>query len=98
MAQTRPKPAPTPPRITSLINGKPSRQHTDRVERSTNPANLADVVAEVALVRPEGVLAACRAAKAVQASGRQPHPHAAPESSSRPGAWSRPTRNPWRAC
>lgn len=68
MAEVRSKPVPTARRVMSLINGKPYRQHILRVERSTNPANVADVVAEVALVRPEGVLAACRAAKAVQAS------------------------------
>ena len=68
MAQTRSKVAIPVRRVSSLIDGKPSRRHTDRVETSTNPANLSDVVAEVALLRPEGIVAACRSAHAAQAA------------------------------
>ena len=63
MAQTR---STTVPRITSIIGGKPSGRHVDRIDVSTNPANADDVVAEVALVGPDGVVAACSAARSVQ--------------------------------
>jgi len=65
MGQTR---STTIPRVTSIVGGKPSRGHVDRLEVSTNPANRDDVVAEVALVGPDGVVAACRAARKVQAA------------------------------
>jgi aldehyde dehydrogenase (NAD+) len=64
MPTTRPT---TVPRITSIIGGKPSRRHLDRIEASTNPADLRDVVAEVALVDAEGIVSACRSAGEAQA-------------------------------
>ena len=54
------------PRVTSIIGGKASRGHVDRIDISANPANRDDIVAEVALVGPEGIVAACRAAREVQ--------------------------------
>ena len=53
-------------RIASIVDGRPMRTHKQRVDVSTNPANTADVVAEVTLVTPAGVVAACRAASAAQ--------------------------------
>ena len=63
MGQTR---STTIPRVTSIIGGKASRRYVDRIDISANPANRDDVVAEVALVGPEGIAAACRAAREVQ--------------------------------
>jgi aldehyde dehydrogenase (NAD+) len=63
MAET---PSPRVTRITSIIGGRPSRRHVDRIDVSTNPANRDDVVAEVALVGPEGIVAACGDARGVQ--------------------------------
>ncbi len=64
--------------LTSLVGGKAHRTHRDRVMESTNPANLADVVATVDLVTPAGIVAACRTARAVQdAWGATPPPRRA---------------------
>ena len=65
MGQTR---STTIPRVTSIVGGRPTRRHVDRIDISTNPANRDDVVAEVALVGAEGIVAACRSARAVQPS------------------------------
>ncbi len=62
----KPKKASPVPRINSIIGGRPSRKHIQRIEASTNPADLRDVVAEVALVGGDGIVAACRAAREVQ--------------------------------
>lgn len=53
-------------RCSSVIAGQPSDEHSGGLLRSTNPANLREVVAEVALGGPETFVRAARAAKAAQ--------------------------------
>ncbi|HJZ61416.1 MAG TPA: aldehyde dehydrogenase family protein [Miltoncostaeaceae bacterium] len=65
-------------RVTSLVDGRPFTEHVDRVVASRNPADLDDVVAEVALGTPEALVAACRAARRAQAAwGATPPPRRA---------------------
>ncbi len=54
--------------ITSMIDGRPAQG--GRLQRSTNPANLEDVVAEVTLGDAATLVAACRAAVDGQARWR----------------------------
>ena len=51
--------------VTSVVGGRPLPAG-DRTIRSVNPANLSDVVAEVALARPHEVVGACRTASEAQ--------------------------------
>lgn len=54
------------PRVRSIIAGR--RPRATRVEPSTNPALLDDVVAEVELLGANGIVAACRNAREAQAA------------------------------
>ncbi len=60
--------ASTPRQCSSVIGGKASGDDSGGVLRSTNPANLSETVAEVALGDASTFVEACRAAKAAQAS------------------------------
>lgn len=57
---------PSVKRVRSIIAGR--RPRPVRIEPSTNPALLGDMVAEVELLGSAGIVAACRAARAVQSS------------------------------